>query len=217
MAELMPMVHAERRLLAEYLEFLAPGASKGDALAFVAEKLGIPMSAVMAMDGSSIRSRMCSYDENTTAGPRWRNSPGDAAEVFSRPPPGASDPRTTANAPSRLSASAADRMAGPVTAAPSICSPQLRPEAVEASSWKRSASSATSAGTPPARWKSCMSSVPDGSTSATTGTERPRRPISSRVSSRPARHQLSERRVRLRHAQVPHRLKLLNGSGPPTS
>ena len=39
---------------AEYLEFLAPGADKGEAVAFIAAELGVELNAVMAMgDGEN--------------------------------------------------------------------------------------------------------------------------------------------------------------------
>ncbi len=74
-----------------------------------------------------------------------------------------------------------------------MISPRLWPVTVTAPGSSSGASSASRAGSPPAAWKSCIRPVPEGWTSASTGTPAPRRPKSSRGSGTPARPAIAAR------------------------
>ena len=84
--------------------------------------------------------------------------------------------------------------AAPVTVTPSLSSPSCRPDPVTASSSNTSWRARRPApGTPPAVRNSCIKSLPDGSTSATTGTDRLRRPMSFGSQVTPARPAIASR------------------------
>ena len=108
------------------------------------------VSAATGRSGSSIRARISSYEWKTSAGPRWENRCGEAADVLRTAPLGARVPVTTANAPSACSGSAGSRRAPPVATSEGSSSRQGRPVAVIAAVSILSPSSRMRAGTPPA-------------------------------------------------------------------
>ena len=109
--------------------------------------------------GSSIRSATSAGESNTTAGPSCSQSSELAAALLMIAPSGASDPRSTVSDPALPSGSSSVRITdchAPGGATSASRSRSVRPSTSIGSRCNSGSSAFSTAGSPPASWKSSM-------------------------------------------------------------